>query len=423
MRTASVHIGFYSLIFISSLALPGRSFPVTDVPAEAGRPKIGLVLSGGGALGLAHIGVLQVLEELRVPIDCVAGTSMGALVGGTWATGVSPERIQQVISETDLSALFDDSPPRDEITQHIKRDDYRPLFDFTLGYNDGIRLPSGASAGYKFELFLKGLIGSGASVSDMDFDDLPVPYRAIATDLESGEMKVFSRGELSRVMRASMSLPGIIAPAVINGRVYVDGGLVRNLPIDIARDLCGDVIIAVNLGTAPKPREQINTSIDVAVQSIVLLTEQNVRRSLQELRSEDALIVPDLQGFDSSAFNQQRDIIERGVLAARAQAESLGRFAVTSEAYAQWLATRSAKKPVLPKITAITAKTTGVVDAQTVLRDVDAGDTFDAAALDRDIVNLYGRGDFSYVGYSIRPQDGSATVEMMHIANPGDRAT
>ena len=420
MRTASIRIVAYCLILLSTVFVPRQGHSDYESSMETGRPKIGLVLSGGGALGLAHIGVLQVLEELHVPVDCVAGTSMGALVGGTWAAGVSPEHIQRVISETDLAALFDDDPPRSDIAELIKRNDYRPLFNFTLGYNDGIRLPSGASAGYKFELFLKQLIGMGASVSDMDFDDLPVPYRAVATDLESGEMKVFSHGDLSRIMRASMSLPGIIAPEVIEDRVYVDGGLVRNLPVDIARDLCGDIIIAVNLGTAPKPREQINSSIDVAVQSIVLLTEQNVGRSLQELTSDDVLIVPDLEEFDSSTFNQPREIIERGVLAARTQADSLSRLAVSADAYQAWQAARAAKSPAPLSITAITAKTTGVVNAQAVLRDIDSatGEAFDVGELDREIVNLYGRGDFAYVGYSIIPDGDTGIIQIDAQSKP-----
>jgi NTE family protein len=408
------------LLFIFSLLL---LTPAVSAPVESDinkRPKVGLVLSGGGALGLAHIGVLKVLEELQVPVDCVVGTSMGALVGGTWATGVSPQQMEKVITETDLESLFDDQPPRSEVSQQIKNDSYKPLFDFTLGYNDGVQLPSGASAGYKFELFLKELIGTGASISNLNFDDLPTPYRATATDLETGELRVFYRGELPRIMRASMSLPGVIAPTEIDGRVYVDGGLVRNLPVDIARNLCGDVIIAVNLGTKPKSRQEINSSIDVAVQSIVLLTEQNVRNSLDELSADDILIVPDLEEFDSSAFSSQQEIIERGVRAALAKQEALAKLALTQDEYQAWLSGRQQKVPAAMQVKKITVEATGEVNAEAVQRDIktEPGAGFDVKQLDRDIANIFGRGDFSYVGYSIIPDDDNASIVIKAESKP-----
>jgi NTE family protein len=255
------------------------------------RPEVALVLSGGGAKGLAHIGVLKVLEELHVPVDCVIGTSMGALVGGIYAAGVEPETMQKIIAETDIAELFNDNPPRSEISYQIKKDDYRPLFDLNMGFNNfELELPYGASAGYRFELFLKEFIGLGSSISTLDFDDLPTPYRGTATDLETGDLKVFNQGDLARVMRASMSLPAVVAPTVIDDHIYVDGGLIRNLPIDIGRQTCGEVIIAVNLGTTPKSRDEIKNILDVASQAVILLTEQNVNASLEELSDKDILI-------------------------------------------------------------------------------------------------------------------------------------
>ncbi len=408
------------LLFLFSIFLQQQ---VISAPLESDtqdRPSVGLVLSGGGALGLAHIGVLKVLDELHVPVDCVVGTSMGALVGGTWATGVSPQQMEQVITTTDIESLFNDEPPRSQIPQQIKKDNYRPLFDFTLGYNDGVQLPSGASAGYKFELFLKEMTGIGAAVSNLDFDELPTPYRATATDLETGKLQVFSRGELPRIMRASMSLPGVIAPTEIGDRVYVDGGLVRNLPVDIARNLCGDVIIAVNLGTKPKPKEKLKSSIDVAVQSIVLLTEQNVRVSLGELTPDDILIEPDLDGFYSSDFSRQQEIIERGVRAALDKKVMLSKLEVTPDQYHAWLATRQSKAPPEFKVKAITVEATGEVNAKAVQRDIktEPGAGFDSKELNRDIVHIFGRGDFSYVGYSIVPDEDNANIVIKAESKP-----
>ena len=407
------------LILLVIISEQGITGPKSSEETE--RPTVGLVLSGGGALGLAHIGVLSVLDELHVPVDCVVGTSMGALVGGSFAAGVSPERMQEVIYDTDIVSLFNDKPPRSEIAHQVKRDEYRPLFDFTLGFNDGeVQLPVGASAGYKFDLFLKELIGTGASVSDLDFSDLPTPYRAIATDLETGDMKVFSRGDLPKIMRASMSLPAIIAPTEIDDRIYVDGGLVRNLPVDIGRDLCGDILIAVNLGTKPKTRDQIHNSLDVASQSIIILTEQNVNESLAELTPNDILIEPDLKGFDSSSFDNQREIVERGVAAARANKEILSSLAVTPDEYQVWLASRL--QNTLPPVTvaAITAETTGDVSAEAVLKDIstEPGENFDTKKLNREIADIHGRGDFAYTGYSIVPNEDNATVVINAESKP-----
>jgi NTE family protein len=381
--------------------------------ASPERPRVALVLSGGGALGYAHIGVLEILEEMRVPIDCVVGTSMGALVGGAYAAGVDPARMREVIGETDIIALFDDQPPRAEVTQLVKRDDARPLFDLALGFNDGqVELPAGASAGYKFELFLKRLIGFGYASPGLSMDELPLRYRAVATDLETGEMRVFDRGELPKIMRASMSLPAIVAPTVIDDRIYIDGGLVRNLPVDIGRELCGEVVIAVNLGTPVMPREKLRNALDVARQSILILTEQNVRASLAELRDGDVLITPELGGFTSMDFNDDAEIIARGVAAADAQRKALGRLGVSAEDYAAWRRARAARVPTAPRIARIATGVDGDISESAITRDIETqpGDEFDTVSLDQDLSILFGRGDFSYVGYSVVPGDDGATL-------------
>jgi NTE family protein len=400
-------------IMAAALFLPAFVYASTEILENRQRSRIALVLSGGGALGLAHIGVIKVLEELRVPIDCVVGTSMGALVGGTYASGVTTDHMEKTITEADLESLFVDTPPRPEIAQQIKQYDYKPLFDFTLGFNEGqIKLPAGASAGYKFELFLKEMIGSGASVSDLNFDNLPIPFRAVATNLETGEMKIFSHGDLSKVLRASMALPAIIAPTKIGNEVYVDGGLVNNLPVELGRQLCGDRLIVVNLGTKPKSKDEIKNSIDVALQAIVLLTEQNVRNSLQKLLPHDILIEPDLNEYNSSSFANQQEIIQRGVAAALDKKEVLAQLTITEEEYKKWLIRRAYKEPPSYAVTQIKVKTSGEVSEEAVLRDITtkAGQNFESKNLDHNLVDMFGRGDLSYIGYSLLPDEDNATV-------------
>ena len=399
----SLHI---ALLSVATLAETRKA--AEDTPD---RPRIGLVLSGGGALGFAHIGVLQVLHDLHVPVDCVVGTSMGALVGGVYASGVTPEDIRSHIANTDIESLFDDQPPRADISYRIKQDDSRPLFDFALGVNDDVNLPAGASAGYKFELFLKEVIGLESSV-EMDFDDLPIPYRAIATDLETGDMKVFDHGELASVMRASMSLPAIVAPAVIDDRAYIDGGLVRNLPVDTGRELCADIVIAVNLGTSPLPKEEIENSLDVALQSIIILTEQNVNVSLKQLGTDDILITPELDGFTSSSFDSDAEIIDRGTAAARSVQDSLSRLSLSPDEYDQWLAARLSQRREPLVVRSITAKVVGDVEVTALRQDISeqAGFGFDLENLDRNLTEVYGRGDFSYVGYTVIPDGDEAEI-------------
>jgi len=385
------------------------------------RPRVALVLSGGGARGFAHVGVLQVLERLRVPVDCVVGTSMGALVGGAYAAGVRPDEMYDVLERTDVAALFVDSPPRSQIPQRIKREDYKPLFEFTLGFNRGrVQLPSGASAGYKFELFLRELVGPGASVSGLNFDELPIPFRAVATDLETGTMKVFDQGDLPEIMRASMSLPAIVAPIRIDGRAYVDGGLVRNLPIDVARPLCGDVIIAVNLGTPLKSLENALSLIGVVGQSMNLLTEQNVQRSLTELADTDLLITPELEGFSSSAFGEAEQIIVRGFDAAQAKSQSLSALSLDEESYALWLDERKRRRlpePDIARIEIVESDRFGIEAVEDDLK-VEPGADFSWDELHHDLARLYGRGDFSYLGYSIVDDDEGATVFIDAEAKP-----
>src|SRR5947207_1847002 len=210
--------------------------------AQTPAPRIGLALSGGGARGLAHIGVLKVLEELRVPVHCVTGTSMGAVVGGAFASGVSPGQMDDTVTKTDWNQVFSDRPPRAEVSTRRKIEDYKTLFapEFGIG-KDGIALPKGLLSGVSIESYLRLLTGPALT---NDFGNLPVPFRAVAADIVTGEAVVLQQRSISQAMRASMSVPGAMAPVEIEGRLLVDGGIVNNLPIDEARRLCADTVIA-----------------------------------------------------------------------------------------------------------------------------------------------------------------------------------
>src|SRR5689334_10113522 len=211
--------------------------------ASNGRPRVGLVLAGGGARGGAHIGVLKVLEELHVPIDCIAGTSMGALVGGGYASGMRAAEIEQFVTRVDWKSVVGGVGSRELQPAEQKR------FNDTsgsveLGLKDGrIVPPSGLIASSRIEDVLRSYVAQARAVAD--FDRLPIPYRAVATDMLTGNMVVIGRGDIAGAMRASMAIPGAFAPVVTDQYVLADGFIVRNLPIDVTRDLCADVVIAV----------------------------------------------------------------------------------------------------------------------------------------------------------------------------------
>ena len=234
----------------------GWAQPAESPAADNARARIGLVLSGGGARGGAHIGVLRVLEELRVPVDVIVGTSAGSIVGAAYASGLPLPAIEEEMKGLSTGALFRDSRRADEPYRH-KVDDGTNFIGPEVGVRaDGLALPKGAVAGVSLEAVLRRLTRRQAHT---EFDRLPVPFRAVATDLATGEMVVLSEGSLTQAIRASMAVPGAVTPVEIDGRLLVDGGLTRNLPVDLARQLGADVVIAVNVGTPQLNREVISS--------------------------------------------------------------------------------------------------------------------------------------------------------------------
>ncbi|RPH92676.1 MAG: patatin, partial [Lysobacterales bacterium] len=253
-RTRS-HPGLRSCLWSTALccavvlSAPAQAATVAD-GGETARPRIGLVLGGGGAKGAAHIGVLRVLDELHVPVDCVAGTSMGALIGGTFASGMPAEEIERATAGIDWSRTVGGAGMRDRtpIERKLAGTTYTNTLEFGL-QGGKVVLPGGLLKTQDIEDVIRDLINDARF--QRDFDNLPIPFRAVATDMVSGEMVVLDSGDLSVAMRASMAIPGAFSPVVIGDQVLSDGGMVRNLPVDIARELCADVVIAVWMTTPP----------------------------------------------------------------------------------------------------------------------------------------------------------------------------
>ena len=400
-----------------SAALPcALSWPAETVaaePAERVRPKVCLVLSGGGARGAAHIGVLEVLESLQVPIECIAGTSMGSVVGGAYASGMSTAEMKTLIAEISTSVLFRENPPRQDQAIRRKLDDRSILFGLELGLRDGeLLFQKGIVTGTQVETVLRRLVKVHGF---REFDELPIPFRAVATDLVTGTPVVFRRGELAAVMRASMSVPGAIAPAEIDGDLLVDGGLTDNLPVNVARAMGADIVIAVNLGTPLMKRSELNSVFGVTGQMINILTEQNVRASLASLKSTDILIEPALGDFSAADFDHLPTTVPIGAAAARKLEQRLAPLAVAPEVYAALRGRQTqASLPDTRPVAEIRFGKMQRVNPNALIGDLETQPDrpLDQAALDRDIRRLFGTGDFERVNYRIMEEAGRRVLDI-----------
>lgn len=389
------------------LAAAGLS-PVRAQDAGAGpdRPRTCMVLSGGGARGAAHVGALRVLDELRVPIDCVVGTSMGAVVGGLYATGMDHDDLEREMLAADWRDLFSDRPPRRDIPFRRKADDNLPFFQFEFGLKrSGLVLPGGLVAGQKLDFLLKVLTLPAADVAS--FDDLAVPFRAVATDLTDGSRVVLDRGNLADAVRASMSVPGAFTPVRLDGRTLVDGGLVANLPVSVAREVfAAERIVAIDVSLPPDEVENERSVVGVAVQTINILTEQNLREERALLGEADVLLRPDLDDLTSTDFERMEEIRAAGERAAREVADRLRSFAVPEEEYARRLEARNAwrdreERPIT--IESVEVRGMDRVDARIVTRRIrtEPGDVLDVEVLRRDLARVYRLGDFERVEFRV----------------------
>jgi NTE family protein len=396
-----VLLGLRALADESPAAPPGASEP-------AHRPRVGLVLSGGGARGAAHIGVLKALEEMHVPVDVVVGTSMGAVVGGLYASGMSAREVEETLDSLDWQNALRDRPSRTSLNFRRKEDDREFLVHLPLGLRDGdLRVPRGLIQGQKLSARLR---DATLPVADIErFDQLPIPFRAVAADLGTGETVVLDHGSLATAVRASFSLPGVFAPVPVEGRVLVDGGIVDNLPVDVARAMGVDLVIAVDVSTPLDEVEHLDSALAVSNQMIAILLNRGTSASRAQLRPEDVLIRPDLGRTSPLDFKNVRATARAGEVAAHALAERLRPLAVGEEEFRRFVA-RRAERPPAPRIDFVrvdpgSGRYHKLIEAE--LKPV-IGKPADAATIDEGLQNLYGRDIFEAVDYRV-VQDGALT--------------
>ncbi len=372
------------------------------------RPRIGLAFGGGGARGAAHIGVLEALEKLRVPVDCVAGTSMGAVAAGAFAAGVTPLQMREAMARADWKDMFFDSPDWAERNFRSKQLAQRFLSGTEIGVTPrGLQYLPGVLTGQKIKLFLNQLVHDDRVARNIE--SLPLPLSLIATDIGTGERVVMREASLTQAMRASLSIPGLMAPVERNGRLLVDGGLVDNVPVREVRELCNaDVVIAVNVGSALLDAQDVTSLFAVAAQMVGILTEQNVSQSLASLRPADVYIKPELGEITAADFDRHADAAARGRAATEALAKRLRELALDERGYAQWWARIHGERGMALRVDAVEVADLPQLNAAAVLRHVTQalGQPLNTQALNRDLQRVFGDAHYEGVDYALLAQPG-----------------
>lgn len=387
-------------LFLLVILFPSLCLAESQQP----RKKIGLVLSGGGARGAAHVGVLKVLDELNVPIDYIAGTSMGAIVGGLYASGMSATELEEVIENADWVRLLSDKPPRSQRTFRRKSDDQGFLVNFDMGLRKRkLVFPRGLVQGQVLTLELRKLLNSVATTDE--FDQLPIPFRAIAADIVTGEQVVMDSGDLVASIRASMSVPGLFKPVRIDRHLLVDGGIVNNLPIDIVKAMGADILIVVDVGTPPSGVEELNSPLKVTSQMLTILIASQSEQKKKLMSAEDVLITPELGSLSSSAFDQSPLAADLGEQTARESIAKLARLSLSEQDYADHRAVVQSRRHEPPMIHEVVIENQSRLSSKVLSSQLSdhVGKALDTSLLEEDISNIYGFDTYETVDYSVVP--------------------
>ncbi len=401
MHKRSLASLFAATLFLSSLSSLAQQQSPPTPPKH--RPTLGLVLQGGGALGLAHVGVITWLEEHHIPVDYVAGTSMGGLVGGVYATGHNAAQLRQVVDSINWDQVMAGQTPFDDLSYRRKQDerDYPNSLEF--GLRKGLQFPGGFNSGQQVSLILDQVALPYSEIKS--FNDLPIPFACVATDLVSGKPKVFHDGSLSLALRSTMSLPGIFTPVRQKDAIYADGGLLQNIPVEVAKDMGADLILGVHLSEAPLSPDAKLSSFGVLGQSISVMISANELRSME---MADILISVPVQKWGALSFDDADAIIKAGYEAAAAKSKVLMTLAVDDATWNQYLAERDAKirSTPVPKFVAVDGVNR---DLSNGVEKVMAGvvdKPIDYQTLDSDIMRLKGTGRFSNLSYEFVDRNG-----------------
>jgi len=394
-----------AVVVMCRIAVSQDSVPREESVAAQRRPIIGLAFSGGGALGLAEIGVIRWMEENHIPVDRIAGTSMGGIIGSMYATGMSPEEIQKFAQKINWEQAFLPEPGYADISYRRKQDRRDFLVAAALGLKQGLRGPNGLNSGQAAGLLLDRIAFRNSGVTD--FDDFPIPFRCVATDMQSGEAVVLRNGYLADAVRASMAIPGVFTPVELNGRILSDGGMVQNIPVETARSMGAETVIAIELHYPPGDVGQLSTLMGVLSRAIDVMITQNEHRSLLLAQAKVRI---DMQGFAITDYNRVDELVELGYKAAASQSTQLLRYEITDASeWQRYLNARNARKLSGPEkvqtivVTGADSDTDGRIKQQLAK---EIGKPLDLPKIEEKLTRIAGEGRFDRLGYEGFTQNG-----------------
>jgi NTE family protein len=422
-------IAFLSLLLaVSGLAQENSSLPAQVASPVRGdeqapnrsRPRIGVALEGGGALGFAHIGVLRWFEEHHIPIDYIAGTSMGGLVAGLYATGKTPEQLEDLVREQDWEAMIAGETPYEDLSYRRKADQSAFQNSIVLGLKHGLSVASGLNTGHAVSMLIDRETLPYSNLKS--FDDLPIPLRCVATDLVSRKEVVFSGGSLQTALRATMSMPGVFSPVRDGEKVYVDGGLLGNLPTDVVRKMGADIVIAVHLEVAPADPKKIRSVFDVLGRSIDVVIRDN---EIRGMAAADLIVSVNLREYTSFDYEKGESIIGMGSQAAESKRGVLQPYAMDETSWQQYLQKRRAREQhAVPVPQFVKVEGTNAEAARHLEEFLQplTGEPIDNAGVNKFLTRLTGMGKFDSADYRLASRDGQdgliVTVHEKNYAPP-----
>lgn len=376
----------------------------TSASARVDRSKIGIALEGGGALGLAHIGVLQWFEDHHIPIDYIAGTSMGGLVGGLYASGKSPAQLRELTLQQNWDIVIGGQEQYQDLSFRRKEDLRAYPNSLVVGLKKRLSLPAGLNAGQAISLLIDNQTLPYSRIGS--FDRLPIPFRCVATDLVSGKEIVFQDGSLAKAMRATLSIPGLFSPVRDGEKVYVDGGLLGNLPTGVVRKMGADIVIAVHLEKAPVKPEDIQSLFSVFGRSMNVVIQEN---EIHGLSGADLVVNIDLRDFTPLDYPKAKAIMDKGESATEEKMRILMPYSLTDADWQRYLEARDARKQSLvpiPRFVRVEgANPEGRKQLERFLKSL-ADKPIDPLSLETILNRLTGNGRYDSAGYQLGEENG-----------------
>jgi NTE family protein len=390
---------------------PAQSAPEAKHAAKS-RPTVGVALEGGGALGLAHIGVLKWFEEHHIPVDYLAGTSMGGLIGGLYSTGQSADELKEIVQTANWPLLLGGQTPYQDLSFRRKEDARQVPNSIQIGLKHGPSLPPGLNTGQQITLLIDRETLPYSSIPS--FNDLPIPFRCVSTELVSGKPYVFHNGSLSEAMRATMSIPGVFDPVRLGDKVYVDGGLVDNLPTDVVRKMGADVVIAIHLQISPTSSKELQSAFAVLGRSVELVIAET---EIRGMAGADLIVKANVEEFTTMDYEKADPLIQRGYESAEQKAQILKTYSLDDAEWAVYQSEKQSRRrteigtPQFVRVEGVGNEAAG--DIQGFLHPL-VGVPVNTKMVDQYLTRLTGIGRYDSVSYDMVQENGRQGL-LIHV--------